>query len=518
MAEPKRARARREARLEGKEVDDALSRLFTQDLPVDEAEPLIENLRPMAADLAPSLVTLLNSPDRKTRTTASALLSTFEEPTSVPLLRQLLDSAGASDQAKLSAYSVLQTLGEPLDPIHFVRKLRDPEALFTHGIDDLLELVTRDGELAELVELMASMPRDGRAGLLAEVGARSVPATMKLFTTFLWSADAEVVATAIDQLRRLRDPRAVESLLDLAAVTRRPALAEAARSAAVELRMRASACPATPACEPAMATRCHASFIDGDGAQMLLLIGPSVEGSRMASLFLSDHRGLADCFGTDAATEADLNDMLHGVEASRIGWVSVDLSYCRARVARSRQMNHRQHRRLPPTFEIWKDLLGPEPQPDEATVEISSRDLPPAEVARDLPRSEELFLRPEFASWLLSGPDLAPFLPRIAQAMSPGGRPRRGRVSAVEACVSLAEDVVSDCLRTAAGRRPRALWRARLQFNAELYRRLGEPDAARLCLAAAAALDDRSAVPPEDHPFLRQMARASFIVAMTGEG
>src|SRR5436190_14567473 len=103
MSDTKRARARREARLAGKEVDSALNRLFTQDLPVDEAEPLIEELRPMAADLAPSLVTLLNSPDRKTRTTASALLSTFEEPSSVPLLRKLLDSTGASDQPKPSA-------------------------------------------------------------------------------------------------------------------------------------------------------------------------------------------------------------------------------------------------------------------------------------------------------------------------------------------------------------------------------------------------------------------------------
>jgi HEAT repeat protein len=515
MSETKRSRARREARLAGKEVDSALNRLFTQDLPVDEAEPLIEELRPMAADLAPSLVTLLNSPDRKTRTTASALLSTFEEPSSVPLLRKLLDSTGASDQAKLSAYSVLQTLGEPLDPIHFVRKLRDPEALFTHGIDDLLELVSRDGELAELVELMESMPRDGRAGLLAEVGARAVPATMKLFTTFLWSSDTEVVATAIEQLRRLRDPRAVESLLDLAAVTRRPELAEAARAAAVELRMRSSACSARPACEPAPATRCHASFIDGDGAQMILLVGPGAEGDRMASLFLSDHRGLADCFGTDAAGEAELAEMLHGAEASRIGWVAVDLAYCRARVTQSRQLNIRQHRRLPPTFEIWKDLLGPEPRPDEATVEGSTRDLPPAVVAHELPRTEALFERPEFGSWLFSGPDLAPFLPRIARAISPG--PRRGRAVVTEARVSLAEDVVSDCVRAAAGRRPRAAWRTRLQLNAELYRRSGEPDAEQLCLVAAAALDDRSGTPPEQHPFLRQMARASFIVALTGE-
>jgi hypothetical protein len=515
MTGEKRVRARREARLAGKAVDYALNRLFTQDLPLDEAEPLIEDLRPIAADLAPSLVTLLNSPDRKTRTTASALLSTFEEPTSVPLLRQLLDNAGASDQAKLSAYSVLQTLGEPLDPVHFVRKLRDPDALFRHGIDDLLELTSREGELAELVDLLASMPRDGRAGLLAEMGARRCPGTLKLFTTFLWSGDAEVAATAVEQLRRLRDPRAVESLLDLAAVTRRPELAEAARAAAVELRMRASAAAAVPEGEPAVATRCYASLIDGDGAQMLLLIAPGSPGSRMASLFLSDHRGLADCFGADAATQEDLKEMLTGPEAARIGWVAVDLPYCRARVARCRQINHRQHRRLPPAFEIWKDLIGPEPQADEATVEGSYRGLSREEVARALPRTDELFRRPEFASWLLSGPDLAPFLPRLAQALFQTGHPERTPTAQLKNRTAAAEEVLSDCLRAAAGRRARATWRSRLLLDAELYRRHGEPDAERLCLAAAAALDDRSGVSPEEHPFLRQLARGSFVVALT---
>src|SRR5207245_3196367 len=97
-------------------VDAVLNRLFTEDLRLDEAEPLIEELRSVAAQLVPSLVNLLNSPDRKTRTTASALLSTFEERGAVPLLRQLIDNLGASDAAKLSAYSVLQTLGDALEP------------------------------------------------------------------------------------------------------------------------------------------------------------------------------------------------------------------------------------------------------------------------------------------------------------------------------------------------------------------------------------------------------------------
>src|SRR5262249_24298980 len=205
-------------------------------------------------------------------------------------------------------------------------------------------------------------------------------------------------------------------------------------------------------------------------------------------------------------------------EGRGVGWVAVDLLDCRARVARSRQINHRQHRRLPPAFEIRKDLLGPEPQTDEATMEGSYRSLSQEEVAHALPRTEELFRRPEFASWLLEGPDLAPFLPRLAQALCQPAHPVRGPTAQLRNRTAAAEEVLSDCLRAAAGRRARATWRSRLLLDAELYRRHADPDAERLCLAAAAALDDRSGVPSEEHPFLRQLARGSFVVALTGDG
>src|SRR5438067_4568263 len=125
-------------------VDVILNRLFTEDLRRDEAQTLIEELRSVAAELVPSLVNLLNSPDRKTRTTASALLSTFEQQEAEPLLRQLIDNLGASDAAKLSAYSVLQTLGDALEPEAFIGALRDPESLFRSGLEDILQILRSD--------------------------------------------------------------------------------------------------------------------------------------------------------------------------------------------------------------------------------------------------------------------------------------------------------------------------------------------------------------------------------------
>lgn len=78
--------------------------------------------------------------------------------------------------------------------------------------------------------------------------------------------------------------------------------------------------------------------------------------------------------------------------------------------------------------------------------------------------------------------------------------------------------IVSECVRRAATRPARARWRARLQANALLWRQRGEPETARLCLAAAAGLDDRFGVAPEAHPFLRQMALVSLQEALAVRG
>jgi hypothetical protein len=507
------ARARRATRKNppSKErIDTALNRLFTEDLRLDEAQPLIEELRPIAPDLVPSLINLLNSPDRKTRTTASALLSTFEErEVAVPLLRQLIDNMGASDAAKLSAYSVLQTLGVTLEPESFIGALRDPESLFEAGLEDILQILRSDAELSQFLETLDAMPKEGRLGLMRELGDRADPEALKLFTASLWHTDAEVVAAAIEQLRRLRDARAVESLLDFSEITRRPPLAEAARQAALELRIRSSAGsgsraePERPPAQPAEEVECYASFIDGDGGQMILVLEPSeARQFRLSSFFLSDHRGLADCFGTEAATRQDVTEMLRGLDSEEVGWVPMEQSYCRARVWEVKEVNRRSHRRLPAEFEIWKTALGEEPA--EETLLALSEDLVPAEERLDrFARTGSLLDQAGFQSWLLPGADLAPFLPALLSAL---GLPRRQRQAAVD-------EAVTSCVRLAFQKRQCRIWRARLQRQAYLWHGK-DASVALTCLAAAWGLSEKSGVAVEAHPLLRAMVIASFEVAV----
>jgi hypothetical protein len=502
-------RAPRKSPLSKERVDIALNRLFTEDLRLDEAQPLIDELRPIAVELVASLVNLLNSPDRKTRTTASALLSTFEERAAVPLLRQLIDNAGASDAAKLSAYSVLQTLGVDLKPEAFIGSLRDPETLFESGLEDIVSILRSDSELSQFLETLATMPKEGRLGLMRELGDRADPEALKLYTTSLWNSDPDVVGAAIEQLRRLRDERAVESLLDFAQITRRPALAQAARQAALELRMRASAAdegaqgPEGARKPEPGAAECYASFIDGDGGQMVLILEPAAPRQfRLSSFFLSDSRGLADCFGTEAVTRQDITEVLRGLDGEEVGWVAVDRAYCRARVMEAKQINRRSHRRLPAEFEIWKDSLGEEPA-GEVLVALTEDAASADEHAERLAKSDRLLERPGFQSWLLPGADLAPFLPVL---LSAAGKPRRQRQAAVN-------EAVTACARLAFQKRQCRVWRSRLHRQAYLWSRQ-DAEVAATCLAAAWGMSEGSGIAVDAHPLLRGMVLASFEVAL----
>jgi hypothetical protein len=251
------------------------------------------------------------------------------------------------------------------------------------------------------------------------------------------------------------------------------------------------------------AVECYASFIDGDGGQMILILEPAVGGPiRLSSFFVSDHRGLADCFGTEAASRQDVAEMLQGLDSEEVGWVSVERSYCRARVWEAKDINRRSHRRLPAEFEVWKDALGGELSgPVEVT--LSEGLLSAEERLERLGRTDALLDLPGFQSWLLPGADLAPFLPTLLSAV---GKPRRQRRA-------LLDEALTACIRLAFQERQCRVWRARLHRQAYLWERR-DPETARTCLAAAWGLSGRAPMTLDTHPFVREMVLASFAVAL----
>ncbi len=510
--------------LTAERLDLLLNRLFTQKLRQEEAEAILEELAPAAAELVPSLVNLLNSPDARTRETASQVLIHLRHPAVAVSVRRLLERPGASDAARLAAYATLEVMGEAPDAQALLGSLQNPESLFERSLDDLLASLTQDQHASEFWQSMNDVEPETRLEMLTSIGQRRDLRSRKLLSACLWDEHAEVALAAVEALQRLGDARVADSLLWLAEISRRPAVAEGARGAAVQIRVRSSARGE----EPPLSTEipeCWASFIDGSGGQLLMAVREGTatrggEGQRLASVFVSDQRGIVDASGSDSVTAVEIQEMRQwgsrgranqaGVNrdgeqtdnGSEIGWVQVGPGYCQAAIEAARQLNRRDHRRLPGEWEFWRDTFEVVTMDESLALEPYS--LSEERSRQRLADTAALIQLEGFQSWLLQLSDLAPFLPAALRGMArrPGER---------EPVLGVA---VSSCLTSVMKTRQRRVWRSRLLRQAALWQRRGDSPVVELCLAAAWGLDERRGVASAEHPLLRAMTRASLEVAL----
>jgi hypothetical protein len=334
----------------------------------------------------------------------------------------------------------------------------------------------------------------------------------------------------VEGLRSLGAPGAVAALAWLAEISRVERVATAARALLAELQVRAaertsppegpSAAAAPPprdAQQPADEAEYWASFIDGDGAQLLMAVRPSRDGGdrerrRFATAAISDQRGIVDVFGADWAPRLEVEALRSaGSRCGRagetpetlpreIGWVRVDGEYCGAALAAARRIHRRDRRRLPGAWEFWRDDFGGVTEPADGVLALDDRALPEGQICRRLPQTASLIHFEGFRSWLILGEDLAPFLPGAIQALKRRTPEREDRLA----------EVLSACLACVGKAPQRRLWRSRLLRQAALWERRGDKIVRELCLAAAWGLDERNKVPSEEHPLLRAMARASL--------
>lgn len=344
----------------------------------------------------------------------------------------------------------------------------------------------------------------------------------KLLSAALWDENAEVALAAAAGLRAGGDLRAAASLDWLGEISRVPRVAEAARAAAAAIRARCGSMTG-PEGLPGAPLEHWASFIDGDGAQLLMVIRPaSGARRRLAVAAVSDQRGILDAWGTDSVSREEAAALRNagsrrrpaaGAEAAvarrwtsggeeeraEIGWTRVDSGYCAAAIDAALAIHRRDRRRLPGVWEIWRhDFEG-----SKGAELAPAMGEPEDRLRRRLAQTTTLIHFEGFRSWLLLGEDLAPFLPAVHEAARQRGSEREERLARV----------ISICLATLFRGRERRLWRERLLRQGALWERRGDRIVRELCLAAAWGLQERG-VPAEQHPLLRAMARASLEVAV----
>jgi hypothetical protein len=395
--------------------------------------------------------------------------------------------------------------------------------------DRLLACLNGDQQGAKLWALLHQLGTSRRRKVLHALAERPTPPSRKLLSAAVWDEDAAVALAAIAGLRALADGSSAAPLTWLAECSRVERVAEAANGAHAEIsavRLVTTGAP-LPAASPA---EYWASFIDGDGAQLLMAVRPAGRDRlRFASVAVSDQRGILDASGADAITREEAESLRNAgsrrseehspnpgkdARASRsnasprepnspeIGWVRVDGAYCAAVIEAARAIHRRDRRRVPGVWEFWRDDFEAS---DAGTVpDMDSDIVPESLLRRRLPQTATLIHFEGFRSWLLLGEHLAPFLPAAHQAAGLRGSDREGYLARV----------VSACLASIIRGRVRRLWHDRLVRQAELWERRGDTIVHELCLSAAWGLSERGGVPADEHPLLRAMTRASLEVAI----
>jgi hypothetical protein len=340
----------------------------------------------------------------------------------------------------------------------------------------------------------------------------------QLLAAATWDEKPSVALAAIEGLRAGHDPAGAASLESLASITRSATVRAAALEAARLIRGQAAPDAPVPADQDA---DYWASFIDGDGAQLLLSVQPGGKGDhRLTVIAVSDRRGLGEAWGVESVSAAEVEEIRssggRGAESARggtdrgadrspeIGWVRVDAPYCAATLAAALEINRRDHRRLSGCWELYRDAF---PAPGGSSgAEADTDTLAEAVGRRQISRTASLVHFEGFRSWLILGEDVAPFLPAARQALSGEAAAREG----------LLGGIVSACLAAVIRAPQRRLWRSRLLRQADLWQRRGDRVIPDLCRAAAWGLGERTGVPSYEHPLLRAMARSSLEIALGG--
>ncbi|PKO22657.1 MAG: hypothetical protein CVU38_08135 [Chloroflexi bacterium HGW-Chloroflexi-1] len=253
----------------------------------------------------PVLVALLNTADPQLRGGLGQVAMQLDRRQVVTTLRGVARSHTSSDQARLTALTILDRfLQEPVDEA-LLTGLSDSDAVARQSLSELTHAMANDPfSVIEYLNQLAEQPPEVPGMILAALPQMPPdPHLVTLLRMFAQGADPRVARNALDQLSRTRTVEAAVALASLT-VTLPPHLAPLAERGLRKLRLSGVPAP-TPG-----AVQWHVllSPVDGAGAQLAWFVGTPDGDSpgRLLSILIRDPEGIVACFGSTAMSDAEL--------------------------------------------------------------------------------------------------------------------------------------------------------------------------------------------------------------------
>src|SRR5258708_984379 len=327
------------------------------------------------------------------------------------------------------------------------------------------------------------------------------------------------LATNFD-LEELEDLVADPTVGDLAKLTLAPVLkelgSEMADDGIIEYLNDPEAAMQQTLLQPQPLYEARVSFVDGSGAQMIMLSWKRSDGLlKGVNVLCQDNWGIKDCYGTDEMEVERWSELVESMEEQGFGSFKVSLDYCRALIADARASNKRTRHKLPVAYPVWRSFIESNDPSAKETPPVRLEPLPfsPA-LAQLAQRGDELLQLPEFESWTFEPfASIQPYVQSYIGAFSPadsshGRRRKGGQRMAVQKTNQ--ETIVSEVLDQVVDDKWRLTYEAHLRRQGALYKFLGRTDDASLVRPVAAPLHPDSRLAVRQQPFMRALMHRSL--------
>lgn len=445
----------------------------------------------------PALVAALDTTNPQLRGGLGHLAKRLDKEATVAALRAAALNRNLSDQARLTAITILERFLEVQPDDAMYAGMAAPEQLALRSLQEVLADAQSDRMvLVEYFRQLGQEPPDvqltmARAARLLE-GVEGV----ELLSMFAQEAAQPVALEALQTLGMIADPTAAAALQGVIP-SLPPELRRQAERALQKLRLRGVAVPALP--EPPAEARCLASAVSGEGLQMLWFFLPQAgeAGGAVLEALVNQQQGLVAAAGRRAVEAATLPErqtpgtLLQG-SADQPLLLEAGFDYGRRRLlaALARTWAAEQ-----PTPLVYR-LLGPQlwrwtrPEPGDAL---------PQTVTATREDTINLMQHPAMGSWFLQSRAIYARAERILTG---------SEAPTHEAFTQMIAETLQEALDS--GDLAPAALQASLEAMVEWFTLAHDAEHADLALAAAQTVGED----PASHPLLLLMSELGLRLAM----
>ena len=325
-----------------------------------------------------------------------------------PLLERWGRAADVSLGVRVESFEVLEALGCPVDADYLEALRQAAEVTWQFGADEPPDLDDDEMLTEPLAAALRALPLSLTVDVARQTALGDLARGLAVLRTVRPNVEAVDLPVLVDGLAAIPLTGSATMLMDILSDSPPKALQKAVKKALHRLKSRGVVFSDDQAPRQVVIggaasrlERCLASFIDGSGDRMILMIRTRPGGGyHIAYLVLNYGTGIRFAKALQVSRR-ELPEMLESVQA-QAPLIDLEPAHCQRQIALAQQMNLATRTPVPEDFFMLRDLIGePDAVPETGAIYEA---LSPQEVelarAQDGHASDLLEL-PELAGWTL---------------------------------------------------------------------------------------------------------------------